>query len=212
MFGHSSSRTTSTERASGFTVVEALVAVTVGGLLLAAVVPYYLAQQGKFRTTRIEIESSESLRAALDQIVHDLRSAGSNPTADGSAPGLTYAAAEEIQFSSDLNGDGDVADDDEVRGFRKNGTNLEMMSAGTVATYATLAAWMKPAAVETPTFRYYRWDGTEVTTLPASEDDLSTIKRIDVMLTVQRTIPTGREPYVLTRTRYETVTLRNFDY
>lgn len=191
----------------GFSLVEALVVLIVGGALLATFTGFYLSQQRAFRRQQIGVETSQSLRVAIDQIVRDLRVAGRNPTAAILTPaiGLTYADTGEVHFTIDANGDGVItpSDPNESKGFRRNGTTIESFVADSLAQWQTLAEWVSPSGA---IFRYFRTDGSEVTALPASTADLASIRRIDITLTATRANAGG---LTINRTESASVRLRN---
>ncbi len=188
-------------------MIEALVVLIVGGALLATFTGFYLSQQRTFRRQQIEVETSQSLRVAIDQIVRDLRVAGRNPTAVTLTPaiGLTYANTDEVRFTIDANGDGLITptDPNESKGFRRSGTTTEAFLADSLAQWQTLSEWLSPTGT---IFRYFRADGTEVTVLPASTADLASIRRIDATLTATRANPGG---LTIQRTESGSVRLRN---
>lgn len=187
-------------------MVEALVVLIVGGILLATFTGFYLSQQRTFRRQQVEVETSQSLRVAVDQIVRDLRVAGRNPTAAILTPaiGLTSADTAEVHFTIDANSDGVITttDPNESKGFRRSGTTIETYLADSVAQWQTLSEWLNSTGT---IFRYFRADGTEVTALPASTADLAAIRRIDVTLTATRT----NSGLTIRRTESGSVRLRN---
>lgn len=192
---------------AGVSMIETLVVLLVGGSLLAAFTGFYLSEQRTFRRQQVAVETSQSLRVAIEQIIRDLRVAGRNPTAAVVSPaiGLTYASADEVRFTLDADGDGAITATslDESKGFRRSGTLIESFVAGSLAPWQTLADWIRPSGT---IFRYYRADGSEVTALPASTADLAAIRRIDVFLSVTRPAPGG---FTIDRTESATARLRN---
>lgn len=180
--------------------------IVVGGLLLAALTTFYLSEQRAFRQQQIEIQTSQSLRVALEQIVRDLRVAGRNPT--GAADiGLTHAAANEVRFTLDadaVSGTPPVLTNrNEHKGFRLNGTAIQTYLAdNALSPWQDLADHFDPAL--TQIFRYYDGNNAELTSLPVV--DLGAIRRIDVVLTVTNTVPGGG---TITRTEAASVRLRN---
>src|ERR1051325_3486429 len=67
---------------AGFTLVELLVVIVVAGLLLAGFTTFYVSQQRALRHHQIEIEASQLLRTAIEQITRDVRSARRDITRD----------------------------------------------------------------------------------------------------------------------------------
>ncbi|MGH7822142.1 MAG: PilW family protein [Candidatus Binatia bacterium] len=196
---------TSRSPEGGFTLIELLAVIIVGGVLLTALTTFYLSEQRAFRQQQIQIETSQALRVALEQIVRDVRVAGRNPLSTVGI-GLTYASGTELRFTLDADGDGtaNLTDRAEHKGFQLNGTVIRTWVADALNPWQDLAAYVDPAA--TPIFRYYRGDLTEVTALPASSTDLSAIRRVDVVLTVTNRVPAAPD---INRTEAATIRLRN---
>ena len=193
--------TTSTDRA-GFTLVELLVVLVVGMGLLGAFSGFNLAEQRALRRHQVEIASSQSLRNALEQMSRDLRSAGLDPTGTAGA-GITLADVAEVDFTLDGDASGAVSstDPNETKKFNRSGTTIQSYQAGSTGSWVTLADYVAPSGT---IFAYYRCDGTEITTLPASATDRAAIARIDITLTVN-----GVGGVTLSRTEAESVRLRN---
>ena len=191
----------------GFSLIEALLVLVIGGALLATFTGFYLSQQRAVRRQQIEVETSQSLRTAIEEIVRDLRVVGRNPTAAVLTPviGLTYAKGNEVRFTLDANDDGVITptDPNESKAFRRSGSTIEAFVADSLAQWQTLSDWISPTGT---IFRYYRTDGTEVTALPASIADLAAIRRIDVTLTATRAAPYGG---TIVRTEAASARLRN---
>ena len=201
MLERHSSLATSTSN-GGFTLVELLAAMLVGTTILGAFTGFYLAEQRALRRHQLEIAASQSLRTALEQMSRDLRSAGLDPSTNAGA-GIVLATSDEVDFTrdADANGTIDSSDPVETLRFRRNGTSLESYVADGATPWVPLA---DNVASNGAIFRYYRCDGSEIGTLPASATDLDAIARIDVTLSVN-----GIGGVTFTRRESESVRLRN---
>ncbi len=116
------------DQRSGFTLLELIVIVLVGVIVLGGFTSFYLDQQRTIRRNEIEIETSQALRAALEQMERDLRSAGRDLlNTPASYDVITYGDASRIDFQTDSNDDGTP----EAKEFRRNGANntLEICTA-----------------------------------------------------------------------------------
>jgi type IV pilus assembly protein PilW len=203
------------ERGLGFTLVEAVAALAVSSLILAAVASFYLRQQRALSIHRMEIETAESLRVAIEQMSRDLRSAGRNPAGTDTTIGLTRAAVDEIWFTLDANNPGetgygtaDTNDANEHKRFKRDSATktIQIYVAGTVSPWLTLAEWIDTSG---SVFRYYdgSYPANEITALPtATASVLATIRRIDIQLRSSRSLPGGG---TLARTETASVRLRN---
>ncbi len=89
-------------------------------LLLTAFTAFYLSEQRSLRHHQIEVETSQNLRVALDQMVRDIRVAGFN-AAKASIASFPFVTADAtvIRFKLDADGDGAVTSTstDENRGI-----------------------------------------------------------------------------------------------
>ena len=204
--------TTNTD--DGFTLIETLVAFLVATLVLTAFAGFYVATQRGIRRQQVEIASSEGLRVALEEMARDLRSSGLDPavtavTADSSSKagsGITSADVREVDFTLDADASGAVSSTDplETKKFRQSGTELQSYQAGTTGSWITLADSIATAGTAGAIFRYYKCDGTEVTSLPASGTTAAAIARVDLSLTV-----TGTGGTSFSRTETGSIRLRN---
>jgi type IV pilus assembly protein PilW len=89
----------------GFTLVELLIAMAVGGIVLGAVMTSF---QGQHRTYLVQdqvVEMQQNLRAAMHTMVGEIRMAGFDPAGTAGAS-IESATADRLEFTLDLNGDG----------------------------------------------------------------------------------------------------------
>ncbi len=183
----------------GFTLIELLVVVGIAGVLLAGFTGFYLSEQRSLRHHQIEIEVSQALRTALEQMSRDLRSARKDVTRDylaatgGADPTFLTWTASQVEFELDANDDGDKTDAGEHKGFRLNGSTVEQYddSSGAWVTLADFANLL--------TFTYLACDGTAA----ATADGIAAVK---IGLTMQRSAVGGLP---ISRTETEEVRLRN---
>lgn len=195
-FGH----TTSTGD-GGFTLIELAVSILVSLTVLAGFTGFYVAQQRALRRHHTEIVSSESLRAALEEMSRELRSAGLDPTGSSGAD-LTLADRNEVTFTLDSDADGVVnsADPAESKGFRLRGSTIESYEAGSTGGWIPLAE-----AVSGMTLTYYGClQSSPLEPLPLDSVDRAAVVRIDISVAVA-----GSGGIALRRQEVESVRLRN---
>jgi prepilin-type N-terminal cleavage/methylation domain-containing protein len=194
----------------GFTLVELLAVTLLAALLLAAFTAFYLSEQRSIRHHQIEVETSQNLRVALDQMVRDIRVAGLNPSKAtiGSFPFVT-ANATAIRFKLDTDGDGAVTgtSTDENRGFQIAGTTIEKYDAAAGSFAGNVLANsidLTGSPCSGTMFTYRDCNGNALTAPVASPG--ANIASVDVCVTVVQPVVGG---IPVRRTETESIRLRN---
>jgi type IV pilus assembly protein PilW len=98
---------TKNERDQGFTLIELLVAMTIGLVVIAAVSMAFRSQQKSYILQEQVAAMQQNLRAAIFCMEREIRMAGYDPTFSTGARIIT-ANSNDLQFTMDLNGNGDV--------------------------------------------------------------------------------------------------------
>ena len=93
--------------ARGYTLVDLLVALAIGGGLLAATVVLLHLGLRAWLWGAARVEAQQSARFALERMTSELREAGYDPTVAGIAP-VVLAEPTRIAFQRDFNGNGVV--------------------------------------------------------------------------------------------------------
>jgi type IV pilus assembly protein PilW len=115
----------------GFGLIEVLVAMTLATIAIALVIAAVISQQRNYITQEKLVDMQQGLRAAMEVIGSELKMAGYDPTSTAGASILTAAAAN-LQFQIDRNGDGDLLDSGEtVRFALSNDANSDGIADGT---------------------------------------------------------------------------------
>jgi prepilin-type N-terminal cleavage/methylation domain-containing protein len=147
---------------AGFSLVELAIALTVMGVVMAALMGSVVSIQRGYVNQRERVKAQESLRAAQMTVITILRSAGADPLETG-AGGLNPdpdgdGVFDEVRVTADFNPvDGDFADAlEDVRVWQANDTLWVRWQTGAVAQ--ALAA-----PVSSIRFQYYANNGAEVT-------------------------------------------------
>lgn len=114
-----------TAQSQGFTLVELMIAMAIGSIMMVAVVSAYQIQVGGKNTQEALTDMNSSTRAALEIMVHELRTAGCDP--DGSAgAGIVNAGANTLSFTMDI---GNTAGDSFEPDGLLNGPNEQVRYA-----------------------------------------------------------------------------------
>ncbi|MBC8200268.1 MAG: prepilin-type N-terminal cleavage/methylation domain-containing protein [Desulfobacteraceae bacterium] len=105
-------------REGGFTLVELLIAMTIGLIILAALSSTFLMQRKIYDVQEQIVEMVQTARAAMDMMTREIRMAGYDPTGAG-FDGITYDA-DQLEIKADMyqtnntgNPDGDTDDSNE---------------------------------------------------------------------------------------------------
>jgi type IV pilus assembly protein PilW len=165
----------------GFTLVEVLIAMAIGGLLLGAVISTFMMQSKSYDVQEQMTEVVQTTRAAMDMISREVRMAGYDPTGAG-FDGIPYHVAQ-LQLLADLRGanstdppDGDTNDPNENIIYAYDAENLQIDR--------NTGGGNQPFAenIEAFTFAYLDGDGCPTT---ASDD----IRQIRVTITARTAKP-----------------------
>jgi len=97
---------------SGFTLVELLIAMTIGLIVMAALSSTFLLQRKTYDVQEQIVEMVQNARAAMDIMTREIRMAGYDPTGLAGA-GIVSVATDKIYITMDLNGDGVLDDSNE---------------------------------------------------------------------------------------------------
>ncbi len=190
-------------KTSGFSLVELLIAIAISGIILAAVSSVFIMQNKSYSVQEQVAEMQQNARAAMDIMTREIRMAGCDPKGTANA-GLVTATSSSINFTQDLNGDGDTADANEnitcslytVDGIQKLGRNT--------------GGSPQPVAenIQALTFAYFDGSGTSTATL-------ADIRQVQLTITARTAKPdpeyTANSGY-RTRTLTTLITPRNLAY
>lgn len=102
--------TTAIKSRYGFTLVELLISMAVGGVVMAGICSAYYSQQESYITQDQVSAMQQNLRAGLWFMEREIRMAGYDPTGTANA-GIVTANATSIRVTLDLNADGDTDGD-----------------------------------------------------------------------------------------------------
>ena len=194
-------------KASGFTLVEVLVAMSISLVVIMALYSAFTLQYKHINVQEQVAEMQQSARVAMDRMIKDIRMAGYNPTRASTSPaiGIINAAADSIQFTLDVTNaagtgipEGDTLDMNENITFGIF-TAGDIQRLGRKATaggnYQTMAEH-----IQSVLFTYYDGNGN-IFAAPVSTP--SQIRRIKVGLTAR----TAKQDPVY---GYRTFTLESF--
>ena len=171
-------------RASGFTLMELLVSMSIVMVVLAALAKTFTVQSRQNAAEEQVAQMQGNARAALDLMVREIQMAKYNPagTAFSSAYGVTYSASE-LEVKADMNGDGTISTSsgsvediiyarDAVNNYitRKLGSGTAEIVADNITAF---------------TFAYYDANGSAVT----SSGNSGNIRKVTINITARTAKP-----------------------
>ena len=112
-------------RQDGFTLVELMITMLLSGIVIAAIYSAFQSQQTSYLVQDQVTEMQQNIRVGLDSMTKEIRFAGYDPQRTANASIVTASPAS-INFTLDVNKDGDVDDPDENITFSLDTTELEL--------------------------------------------------------------------------------------
>jgi type IV pilus assembly protein PilW len=172
-------------RASGFTLMELLVSMSIGMVVLAALAKTFTVQSRQNTAEEQVAQMQGNARAALDLMVREIQMAKYNPagTAFSSAYGVTYSASE-LEVKADMNGDGTISTSsgsvEDIIYARDAVNNYITRKLGSTGTAEIVAD-----NITAFTFAYYDANGSAVT----SSGNSGNIRKVTINITARTAKP-----------------------
>lgn len=172
-------RTPFTWRQSGFTLVDILVGLAMASVLMVAMVSLFTSLGKSYTIQNVAADVQEATRGGVGLMTQNIRMAGVNP-GGVSGVGIVSAAANSIQFTSDLNLNSDIDDTYEQISYYLDGDRLmQRLFTGNPM----------PLVEKVTNLSFDYWDENDkvITDLVADRDKIRTVI---ISMTVQE--PAGR--------------------
>jgi len=171
-------------RASGFTLMELLVSMSIGMVVLAALAKTFTVQSRQNTAEEQVAQMQGNARAALDLMVREIQMAKYNPagTAFSSAYGVTYSASQ-LEVKADMDGNGTIS--------TSSGSVEDIIYARDAANnYITRKLGSGTAEIVADnitafTFAYYDANGSAVT----SSANSGNIRKVTINITARTAKP-----------------------
>jgi type IV pilus assembly protein PilW len=172
------------DRASGFTLMELLVSMSIGMVVLAALAKTFTVQSRQNNAEEQVAQMQGNARAALDLMVREIQMAKYNPagTAFSSAYGVTYSASQ-LEVKADMDGNGTIS--------TSSGSVEDIIYARDAANnYITRKLGSGTAEIVADnitafTFAYYDANGSAVT----SSGNSGNIRKVTINITARTAKP-----------------------
>lgn len=161
----------------GFTLPEILVAMAIASVVMAGIYSAYSSQQRSYIVQEQVAGMQQNVRASMDLMEREIRMAGYDPTGGAGAKIITADIAE-LQFSIDVNGDGDFTKpgsppgndtNEQIRYALKLDADRDGIADGSPCGLgrATWGSGLMPVAenIDALNFVYLDKDGNPTTTL-----------------------------------------------
>lgn len=172
------------DRASGFTLMELLVSMSIGMVVLAALAKTFTVQSRQNTAEEQVAQMQGNARAALDLMVREIQMAKYNPagTAFSTAYGVTYSASQ-LEVKADMDGNGTIS--------TSSGSVEDIIYARDAANnYITRKLGSGTAEIVADnitafTFAYYDANGSAVT----SSGNSGNIRKVTINITARTAKP-----------------------
>lgn len=192
----------------GFSLIELLVAMVIMSIVSLAIYSVFSVASKTYTTQGVTADVQQSVRAAMEVMLQDIREAGLDPTSSGNF-GMEVAEVSKLRFTSDsidagINDYNGVLDDtnSERITYLLQGTQLDQILYETTASADSLSL---VSDVQNLAFTYFDSDGNNLGS-PVPVLQLENIRTISVSITVLE--PAGLDESV-SRTLTKQVKCRN---
>lgn len=175
------------EEKKGFSLIELLVALVITSVISAAIYGVFLSSSRSYTTQGVTADVQQNVRSAMEVMLHDIRAAGLDPTANGNF-GIELAEATKLRFTSDsidaglgdFNGILDDTNSERVT-YVLQGTQLTQILYETTPNENSTTLIRD---VQNLKFSYFDADGNKLGS-PVPPLQLADIRMINVSITVE---------------------------
>ena len=182
-------------KTEAFTLIELMVAITIGMIVMASVATTFTSQTRTYSAQEQINQMEQNARGALDIMSREIKMAGYNPAA-GTVTGVVSYTSTALTIQADLTGNGTISmssSDYEQIAYAYDSTNKKITRQVGSGTAETLAD-----NIDGLTFTYYQASGTTLAT------SASNIRRVKIAITAKTAKP---DPSYPTNGGYRTVDL-----
>jgi type II secretion system protein J len=195
----------------GFTLIELLVALAIMSIVSGAIYGVFSLSSRSYTTQSVAADVQQSVRAAMEIMVQDIRAAGLDPTASDNF-GIEVATATKLRITSDsidagigdFNGVLDNTNSERIT-YELQGNQLNQILYETTVSENTQPLI---SDVQNLTFTYFDANGNDLGS-PVPVANLADIRAVEITITVAE--PAGRDTPV-SRTLTKRVKCRNLAF
>jgi type IV pilus assembly protein PilW len=171
----------------GFSLIELLVALAIMSIVSGAIYSVFSVSSRSYTTQGVTADVQQSVRAAMEVMLQDIRTAGLDPTASGNF-GIELAEATKLRFTSDsidaglddFNGELDDTNSERIT-YVLQGTQLNQILYETTASENSQPLI---SDMQNLTFTYFDADGNDLGS-PVPALQLADIRTINISITVE---------------------------
>jgi type IV pilus assembly protein PilW len=193
---------------NGFTLVELLIAMTIGLIILAALSSTFLMQRKIYDVQEQVVEMVQTARAAMDMMTGEIRMAGYDPTGLANAT-IVSATSNSINFTLDITDDAVTGPPDEDTGDSNENITYSLYTPADgiqkLGRRSTSTAVNQPVGEHVQSLGFQYWDKDGV--LLATPVPVADVRRIEVTINMRTAKP---DADYSTNGGYRTHTLTSF--
>jgi len=173
-------------RNNGVTLTELLIALALTGIVAGAIYKIFISQSKEYTIQSEVAEMQQNLRAGVFMMEREIRMAGYDPTREANTE-ILAAAPSDLEFTADLNGDGDTDDPNEHMIYTHYDTNADGTSDALGRDDVNSGAGTQLLAENIDELNFVYLDGSrnalnDIFSTPLDDDDRSNIRSIQVAM------------------------------
>ena len=175
----------------GFTLVEFLVAIAIGGVLLTATYELLNTNSKLYYSKENTMMMTRDLRASTDFLIREIRMAGYNPTGASGIGFQVGTSTDRIHFTMDILGvpDGAITGIEEIEYYTVSLGGIPSLLRRTGGATNDSLNYLIAEYILSLEFNYFDSTGTELTSFPLSTTDLGNIYAVDITINAETPEP-----------------------
>lgn len=169
----------------GFTLVELLVAIAIGGLLITAIYALLNTNSKLYYSEENTMMMTRDLRASTDFLIREIRMAGYNPTGASGIGFQVGTSTTSIHFTMDIGGDGAITGTEEIEYYTVSLNEIDSLLRRTGGATNDSLNYLIAEYITSLEFNYYDSTGAEFTSFPLSTTDLGNIYGVKITINAE---------------------------
>ena len=178
-------RIVTTNGRGGFTLVELLVAIAIGGVLLTATYELLNTNSKLYHSKENTMMMTRDLRASTDFLIREIHMAGCNPTGASGIGFQNDTSTTRIHFTMDIDGNGAIAGTEEIEYYTISLNGIDSLLRRTGGATNDSLNYLIAEDITSLEFNYYDSTGAEFTSFPLSTTDLGNICGVKITINAE---------------------------